>query len=268
MNKNFYFILLALGLTAGCDYISDPIQEGGIGPTPTDSVVQKVLVEDYTGHKCPNCPDAAQEAENLKAIYGDRVVVVAVHAGFFASTSPGFETEFRTPAGEEMNTFFGFSAYPSGLVNRTGYPSQHILNFQAWPPAVAVEFNKTPIAKISLESSLSGATLNTEVAVEYQSEVDGNYAVVVWVTEDGIIAPQVYIGQTIPDYEHNHVLRASLNNTWGETISTGVVDLDSTYTKTYTSNWNNDWNEQNCHVVAFLYDLETYEVKQVEEIKL
>ena len=268
MKKFIYVLALIFGLTAGCDYIDDPIQEGGIGPIPTDSVVQKVLVEDYTGHKCPNCPDAATEAEDLKAIYGDRVVVVAIHAGFFSSPSPGFETDFRTPAGDAMNTFFGFAAYPAGLVNRIGYPSQHILNFQAWPPAVAVALEESPAAKIEVNADLSGSTLSTSVEIEYQAEVDGDYSLIVWITEDGIIAPQVYVGQTIPDYEHNHVLRTAITPTWGDVVSMGAVDLDSTYTKTFSSNWNNEWNEQNCHVVAFLYDQQTLQVVQVEEIKL
>ncbi len=269
MKKLLYLIFLSVGLTAGCDYVDDPIQDrNGGGPNPTDSLVQKVLVEDYTGHKCPNCPEAATLAEDLKTTYGDRVVVVAVHAGFFASTSPGFETDFTTPEGEAMNSFFGFTAYPSGMVNRKGYPSQHILNFQAWPPEVSDAISKEPPAKVNIKTDLSSSTVTTDIEVIYQTSLNGNYAVVVWITEDGIIAPQVHTGQTISDYEHNHVLRASLSSTWGDTISSGPVDVSTPYTTSYTATWNAGWNEQNCHVVAFLCDIDTYEVLQVEEIKL
>ena len=37
-----------------------PIGSGG----PSEGI-RKVLLEDYTGHKCPNCPEAAEEAHNL-----------------------------------------------------------------------------------------------------------------------------------------------------------------------------------------------------------
>lgn len=269
MKKIAFLFVLVFGLTAGCDYIDDPIQGGdGGGGNPTDSLVQKVLVEDYTGHKCPNCPDAATEAEDLKAIYGDQVVIVAVHAGFFASPSTGFETDFTTPEGDAMNGFFGFAAYPTGMVNRKGYPGQHVLNFQAWPPAVADALMDEPLADLNLTATLEGNIVTADVEVIYQSALDGAYAAVVWITEDGIIAPQVYVGQTIPDYEHNHVLRTSLNSTWGDTISSGPVEVLTPYNETYSTSWNAEWNEQNCHVVAFLYDMATFEVLQVEEISL
>ena len=30
---------------------------------------KKVLIEDFTGHLCPNCPDAARELETIHDIY-------------------------------------------------------------------------------------------------------------------------------------------------------------------------------------------------------
>lgn len=269
MKKIAFLFVLVFGLTAGCDYIDDPIQGGeGGGGNPTDSLVQKVLVEDYTGHNCPNCPDAATEADNLKAIYGDQVVVVAVHAGFFAQPTSSLPTDFRTTAGEAMNSFFGFLSYPSGMVNRIGYPGQHVLNFQAWPPAVADALLQTPLVDLNIEADFTGNTITADVEVIYQTDLDGDYALVLWITEDGIIAPQKNGVETIPDYEHNHVLRTSLNSTWGDTISSGPVEVLNPYNKSYSTSWNAEWNEQNCHVVAFLYDMATFEVLQVEEISL
>ena len=68
-----------------CDVIEEPFTEeivvGGCAEK-----CKKILLEDYTGHKCGNCPRAAEKAEELKAIYDDQLVSIAVHAGFFAST--------------------------------------------------------------------------------------------------------------------------------------------------------------------------------------
>ena len=34
-----------------------------------------------SGHKCGNCP-RAEKAEELKEIYGDQLIPIAIHAGF------------------------------------------------------------------------------------------------------------------------------------------------------------------------------------------
>lgn len=80
-----------------CDKVKNPVitKETAVGTT-FDSVsnaavsgYKKTLLEDYTGHKCGNCPAAARLASSLTAQYQSSLVVIAVHAGFFtAITSP------------------------------------------------------------------------------------------------------------------------------------------------------------------------------------
>jgi thiol-disulfide isomerase/thioredoxin len=268
---------LGLGIiaftVASCDYIDDPIQGGGNNPNPTDSIVKKVLVEDYTGHKCPNCPAAAEEAENLKDLYGKQVVLIAVHAGFFATPSPGFDYDFRTPEGDDLNSFFGFTAYPSGMVDRTGYSGQHILNYQAWPPKVADELLQEPEVSIDLTASLNGNSIEADIEIESLTELDGSYYLVLAITEDSIIQPQVNQlpqggTETLSDYRHNHVLRGHMNGTWGDEVISGNFPAGQTVTYSNSINLGSDWNENHLHVVAYLYDLSDYRVLQAEEVTL
>ncbi len=49
-----------------------------------------ILLEDYTGHKCTNCPAAAQIAKDLEDDSSKNVIVATIHSsldGFFQSTS-------------------------------------------------------------------------------------------------------------------------------------------------------------------------------------
>src|SRR4051812_17310300 len=46
---------------------------------------RKVLLEDYTGHQCVNCPRAAEAAETLAIQYGNKLVVLANHVSDFAN---------------------------------------------------------------------------------------------------------------------------------------------------------------------------------------
>jgi hypothetical protein len=120
--KNFKILFLFFALViffSACEKITPPYKESKGGGNDTTGVLKNVLLEDYTGHTCVNCPTAAVIAHDLKNLYGDRLIVMAVHAGYFADPHPGiFENDYRTQAGNEWNTFFGFQNYPSGLIDR------------------------------------------------------------------------------------------------------------------------------------------------------
>src|SRR5687768_4725486 len=89
--KRFFKLILCLIVysiyLSSCDKVKDPYSttlDGGGDTTATVVKVRKVLLEEYTGHRCGNCPPAAVTAQTLKSTYGERLVVMTVHAGFFA----------------------------------------------------------------------------------------------------------------------------------------------------------------------------------------
>ena len=77
-----------------------------------------VLLEDYTGVRCVNCPAAAEIASNLQAQYGEHLVVLGVHPKSALQNPAGGFPDFRTDDGNEWNNYFNISAYPTGTVNR------------------------------------------------------------------------------------------------------------------------------------------------------
>src|SRR5690606_27366869 len=87
---------------------------------------RKALLEDYTGHTCGNCPAAAESAHQLAEQYGDKLVLMAVHAGFFSRLkNPDYLTSYTTSVGNDWDGSkgFGVSAVgnPNGMVNRKAY---------------------------------------------------------------------------------------------------------------------------------------------------
>ncbi len=284
-------VLVVTGFYA-CDKVDGPFKETvtvndfcktGIA----DSVIhKKVLVEDYTGHLCGNCPAAGVYLnDTLKQIYGHCLVVVSVHAGFFARVCPNspcpgdqpagsFLTDFRNPVGEGWNTFFGITGNPKGMVDRIGYPTgTHSKAYNAWAPAIAAEVSKA--ANASLEITNSYNSLNRSLSVTVKTDVinnlSGDYKLQVVLTEDSIIGWQEWYNHTpvyVPDYVHHHVLRDAINTQWGESIITGGAASGNSITKNYTYSLNNLWNPDYCNVVAFVYNATTYEVIQVEEMRV
>ena len=68
---------------ASCEVIEGPYMSGNINPidTSNNNYVKNILIEDFTGHLCKNCPDAASELDAIQAVYGSRIIGLAIHSG-------------------------------------------------------------------------------------------------------------------------------------------------------------------------------------------
>jgi len=283
-------VVAALAFTIpSCDYVNNPIENASPADTGSTGVVhRKVLIEDYTGHKCTACPQAALAAQSILLANPGKVVVIGVHAGFFStpsSSGSNYLADFRTTTGTAYNTFFGFTQYPSGLVNRKDYTSlttAHIKPHGSWATETAAELLKPAVAKLEIENTYTsgsrGLSCEVKTTFLYDTLTEGPYKLIVLITQDSIVANQLDNGTLFPNYVHKHVLRDNLSTggTWGDVISAIPVTKNSAITKTYsytfpatypsaggTSATNCDPNY--CAVVAILYNDLTKEVIQVEE---
>jgi len=240
--------------------------------------VRKVLVEDYTGHTCGNCPYAAQVLHNLECSWGDRVVPIAVHVGFFAvpenNADGSFATDFRTPAGNAWNTQFGNSAQglPNGLINRRQDGGSYPQSYTAWEAQVANLLATPADAYLSMENTYSEAsrTVSTSIDITVLNNLNnGPYNIIVCLTEDSIVDWQkdynpALADEKVPDYVHMHVLRNNFNGTWGDQVGTGNLTQNDIYNVTYSLQLDADWVDHHCNVVAFIYRTDTKEVIQAE----
>ncbi|MFN5378805.1 MAG: hypothetical protein ACK5BQ_08575, partial [Ignavibacteria bacterium] len=97
--------LLSLVLIS-CDVVNAPYEKNPKDPSDTllkdtstvitrTGALQNVLLEDYTGQLCGNCPEAAEIADRLYKVNGGRVIVTAIHAGIFAKKElPDYQYDF------------------------------------------------------------------------------------------------------------------------------------------------------------------------------
>ncbi|MFA5783227.1 MAG: hypothetical protein WC868_13255, partial [Bacteroidales bacterium] len=108
MKKIIYFLCVVLNsiFLFSCDKINPPYIENTTNNNTGDTV-KKVLLEEFTGHQCPNCPQGAIIAQQLKAIYGEKLILISIHAGDFAEPGTGeFAYDFRSSTGNDINSFF------------------------------------------------------------------------------------------------------------------------------------------------------------------
>ena len=265
-------IILSAFIIPACDIVEDPYLmrvTGGVVPGPGENV-RKVLLEDYTGQKCPNCPAAAEEAHKLKTIYGEQLVLLTIHAGNYSVPDPSgdFTAEYRTQEGADLNVFFAFPGYPMGLVNRTEFSGSRILLKDSWEAAAAIQTDLEAQVEIIITNTYNTGTskLDCLLETEFLKDMDGTYNICVFIVESGIISPQETEQGVNLTYEHNHVLRGSMNGTWGDVVGTdGQAISGSALTNSYSYTIPDGWNADNCSVVAFVYNTTTNEVVQAEE---
>lgn len=114
--KNILYAMLgAVCLSvASCDTVGENDRLIYVKPA---EVKRCVLLEDFTGQRCINCPNAADVIAQLQEQYGeDNVIAVGIHGGPLAVNSNGKVTGLRTATGDEYYAAAGSPSLPAGRV--------------------------------------------------------------------------------------------------------------------------------------------------------
>jgi hypothetical protein len=278
IGKSYVLIILLTGfLLQSCDKLKEPyrtLKENNEDTTTMN--VRKVLLEDYTGHLCVNCPTATETSHILEKAYGGKLILMAVHAGNLAVPSdPPFTTDYTSPAGEEWYNTFGIYANPLGLVNRRPFHGNLIIGADLWASAVDTLIHNAPDALITIENSFSASNnkLTTVISTKFKTLLPGTFTLNACITEDSLISAQknndTLVGPVpvITNYVFMDVLRGTINGNWGEVL-TSSIDTSQVYKKTYVFTFSTSWVPKNCSVVGFVYNSDTKEIIQTEKTKV
>jgi thiol-disulfide isomerase/thioredoxin len=278
--KKIIFIFLSIiliGVWSCSDCPDSPYQTGSSFKSK-----RKVLLEEFTGFRCTNCPPAALQATALMEAYPDNLILVAIHSSveFAAPLSDvegePFSTDFRTTAGEEYLSFFEIPGFPAGLIDRIELNNYNVIAPGDWGTAISNELLKESELGVKFKNVTfdeASRKLNVEVEAEVQSEnLSGNqYNFTLYFTESNIIEAQEYPGGAVDSsYKFNHVLRANLNGTWGEPAFEGILELGQTKTYNYEYIVPENFVVANSELVGYVYNNSSNlrEVLQAEEYKL
>lgn len=249
MKKIFDILILALATLSACDEVTPDKRLTYVEPP---EVKRAVLIEDFTGQYCVNCPRATEEIERLVEEYGDSVVIaVAIHSGPFGKLK-GVPSPLYTEVGDEYFNRWGLSAQPIGLVDRL-FESMP-LSYTDWAGGVNYEMAyKAPVSFV-MSTSYDDETRQASIEVQTigidSALVSGQLQV--WLTEDSIDSFQYMPDGSVNDhYNHMHVFRASVNDPWGDDLSVGHGEVAM---KNYSIELKPDWVPEHCSVVTFFYD--------------
>ena len=220
---------------------------------PQDKVV---LIEDFTGAACPNCPDGHIVIAEALSTYAGKVVAIAEY-NYFADPLY-IEQNFVTDEALDMNNYLGpVTGWPAIFIDRKDFGNDDYL---AELPENVVTYTGNQVAEsapinLYVENTFDAETriLTAKITVKYTETVSSVNQLSVALIESDIIAAQVddNVGGVVEDYEHNHVLRKMLSFYQGDPLPEENI-AGRVYEFTYSFTIPETWVAENMEVIAFV----------------
>ncbi len=261
---------IVLFAITSCDKVTNPIititTYATLPTTPPDHIttstndnLTKVLLEDYMGHFCTNCPAAVTVADNILTAHPTQVVSMEVNVGTEAypatqkgapNVPPGladtaFYNNYITPAGTAWDlvlTDCGTQGWPQGMVNRIyfdGKGGDGDIQPSNWPTAVDSIVATPQLATITMVDSswIKQQIFGTQVTVSLNNAPASGYTyyLQMLVVEDSVADWQINGGTALQYYIHHFVLRSGINGLWGDQIAFSGSGVPVTKYYTFTS---------------------------------
>lgn len=237
------------------------------------AVPKNVLMEEFSGVKCPNCPAGNAESKTIHSDNPSRVNIVTVHSNALASPFSGDE-DLRSAAADDLVSALGpLGAKPSTFINRSKLqdPSKIVISgdpagMAQWGNFVEAELNKTSPVKMILEIKyidVEERKFRYGITLEFAEAME-NVNLGFLLTESGMETQQLDGVEHLDEYEHEYVLRDFITSVLGEGLTEDIVantviikefeidldDFEAQEDGRYTDPA--DWKIDNMDLVAFI----------------
>ncbi len=195
-----------------------------------------IAVFKLTGTWCSFCPEGSRRLDYVLEDDGrnryDNAHILAFHGGMTGEP-------MRIPQTNLLYYDFGLTGYPSVIYDmRKGYTDIKI-------DEVRKELNESindypSYFGVSIASDLNSAKDEVNIQVSIETSVKDSYRIIVYLTEDNIIAAQKD-GEIINyEYKHNHVVRKLVSESYtGD--ATGEIAAGYTVVKGYNCKLDAEW---------------------------
>ena len=246
----FAFAALMLAL-ASCDKID--INNTHKPYTPT-SGGKTVLIKDFTGVRCVNCPGAAEVAHEIQHSLGeDRVFIMSVHAGYLA-TPVGLFPDFRTEEGTQW--YNDNSVNPLFSVDHVSLTEGNTLNESQIDKAVSDALNEPQSFNIMFENVYDEESRELKVTstITAAGDYSGELYLTVCLLEDSLVGRQVVPGGIDTAYVFRNVFRGTLNGADGEQFVNGKVYVNDEFAKNHTMTLDEAYNADQCYILSYISD--------------
>lgn len=239
-----------------------------------------VFVEELTGVKCRNCPQAATILKQINDANPGRILVAGMHppsSTFTVPISGKSIYDFRQPKADEIGIKLGgLGNFPSASLNRIPIATGDFFDKDrgAWSSRIDPWLLETTPININIESSYTADNNTCQVVtkVAFTEDVTEDLYLTIYVLENDIEDYQDNDGVK-ELYMHQHVFRDCITSISGTSLNTVDKNAGRVIQKVIAFNpvteGINGWNLDNCKILAFVHKSGTDQaVLHAQQVKL
>lgn len=225
--------------------------------TPQD---KGVLIEDFTGVRCKNCPKGHVAIKNLRDKFPGKVSALGIHSTeYIGFTTPLPQSEdLRVKYGTQILDIVGRpTGLPYGTVDRilksstAGVWESFVVQRLAEPTPVNLYMDK--------QYDDNSRELKVKVKAVFTDSLGTTPFFSIAIAENKIIAPQQDEASTKPDniepeYVHDHILRempAFKQNLLPQGVD--LPEVNRVVEKSFTLILDDAWKPENCEIIFFVH---------------
>ena len=185
-----------------------------------------------------------------------------------------------------LETTYQSSSYPAGMVDRAPYDGVVSFNAGYFTYFSANQLLLEAECGLAMRSKVSGDIATIEVRAGFNTDLDGDYRLTVYLLEDGVTGsgygfdqinwdneePQsdfYGMGDPIVGYVHDHTLRAVLSGELGDPLDESVLTSGGEHIASYSIGISN-YDKKKLSAVAFIQrigtDFTQHEVLNVQQV--
>lgn len=232
-----------------------------------------VLIEDFTGVRCINCPDGHEQAANIEAANPGRVIAVSLHSDFLGVAYTG-QPELRIPEAQSLENLLGPApAKPVAAIDRVLFNGEtSILQFlQQWSGRTNERLTQNVPVNIEIENTLEtlGTSRNLKIKIKatYLQNITADNRLTIMLAEENVVAAQLTNSGVDSNYIHKNVVRAFLTRFNGDVL-TAELTSGRVFEKEYKlNNLPQNWKLNDLKVVAFIHEFVASKEVQQTQVK-
>lgn len=232
-----------------------------------------VLIEEFTGVRCPNCPQGHDITANIKATNPGRVVSVSLHPiNSLGAPYPFSVQDFRSQKAQTLFDYLGqIGLQPAAGIDRKVFSGETkiLLDKNKWTNYTSQQLAATTPVNILLSKSYDSTNRELTVVVElhYTAAVSEQNKVTVMLTESDIVTPQLDGTEIDTFYNHKDVMRDIISDTQGDLL-TATLEPGRVIRKVYKKVLDALWKPENMFILAYVHEFQNskvvYQAKEIE----